>query len=109
MHDPTLDNVERKNNLYLTKNTSATERQTCEDILLELQNELRDNNPYIRDFLQICQIPEEEVQDAAFVITEKQKPQNAGARTYTAHNLTEVSVMMPEQVGSRDIVVKRRR
>ena len=25
-----------------------------------------------------------------------------------AHNLTEVSVMMPEEVGSRDIVVKRR-
>ena len=58
--------------------------------------------------MQICQIPEDQLQDASFVITEKQKPKSAGPRTYTAHNLTEVSVMMPEEAGNRDIVVSRR-
>ena len=52
--------------------------------------------------------PQEEIQDASFVITEKQKPRNAGPRTYTSHHLKEVSVMMPDEVGSRDIVVKRK-
>ena len=108
VHDPALEGVARKNNLYLPKYTSPTERHTVEGLLLELQEELREHNPYIRDFLQICQIPEDEIQEAAFVISEKQKPQNAGSRTYTSHHLTEVSVMMPEEVGSRDIVVKRR-
>ena len=79
-----------------------------ECFLLQLQNELHEHNPYIRDFLQICQIPEQEIQEASFVITEKQTPANAGPRTYTAHNLTEVSVMMTETVGNRDIVVKQR-
>ena len=108
VQDPTLEGTARKNNLYLAKDTSRAERQICEKLLIELQNELREHNPYIRDFLQICQIPEEEVQEASFVITEKVKPQNAGARTYTAHHLTEVSVMYPEQVGGRDIVVNRK-
>ena len=108
VHDPTLQGAARKNNLYLPKDTPRAERQICEEVLLQLQNELLQHNPYIRDFLQICEISEEEIQEAAFVITEKQKSKNAGPRTYTAHHLTEVSVMMQEQVGSRDIVVNRR-
>ena len=48
------------------------------------------------------------MQEAAFVITEKEKPSTAGTRTYTAHNLSEVSVMMPEEIGNRDIVLRRR-
>ena len=107
MHDPSLEGVARVNNLYLPKDTSASERRIVEQILMQLQNELRENNPYIRDFLQICQIPQHEIDEASFVITEKQKPRNAGTRTYTSHHLKEVSVMMPEEVGSRDIVVRR--
>jgi hypothetical protein len=53
-------------------------------------------------------IPEEEMQEASFIITEKQKQKDAEARAYTSHHLTEVSVMMPDEVGSRDIVVKRK-
>lgn len=108
VHDPTLEGVARKNNLSLPKDTLPTERRIVEEVLLELQEELKEHNPYIRDFLQICKIPEKEIQEATFVITEKQKPNNAGTRTYTSHHLTEVSVMMPEEVGSRDIVVNRR-
>ena len=108
VHDPSLEGAARTNCLYLPQNTAPSERAILETILLELQNELRENNPYIRDFLQICQIPDEEIKESAFVITEKQKPKNAGARTYTSHHLKEVSVMMQEQIGSRDIVVRKR-
>ena len=92
----------------MPKDTSPTERRVVEELLLELQNELRENNPYIRDFLTICQIPQDEIDEASFVITEKQKPKNAAPRTYTSHHLTEVSVMMPEEAGSRDLVVRKR-
>ena len=108
VHDPALEDAARVNNLYLPKGTSHTERQIVEDILLQLQNELSENNPYIRDFLNICQIPQSEIEEAEFVITERQKPRNAGPRTYTSHHLTEVSVMMPEEVGSRDLIVRKR-
>ena len=87
---------------------SRKERVISEETLIQLQGKLRQNNPYIRDFLQICPIPDEAIDVVSFVITGKQKPLSAGPRTYTKRHLTEVSVIMPEQVGSFDIVVKRR-
>ena len=59
VHDPTMEGAQRANNLYLPRGTSENERRTCESILQDLQQELREHNPYIRDFLQICEIPEE--------------------------------------------------
>ena len=38
------------------------------------------------------------------VITEKCKPKDAPPRTYNVHNLQELSIMMPDEVGSRDII-----
>ena len=106
VHDPTLRDVARKNNLYLPKNTPKKERDICENILIELQNELMQHNPYVHDILQMCQIPDEQLNEASFVITEKERPANAGTRTYTSHHLKEVSVMMPDEVGTRDTVIK---
>lgn len=97
VHHPTLAGVARKNNLYLPRDTSPAERRIREIVLIELQDELKENNPFIKDSLQICQILETGMQEAAFVITEKQKPRNAGTRTYTSHHLTEVSLVVPEQ------------
>ena len=108
VYDPELEGAARRNNLYLPANTPARERQVCEEILIEIQDELHEHNLYVQDFQQICQIPDEELEDASFVITEKERPANAGTRTYNANNLSEVSVMMPEAIGSRDIVVRKR-
>ena len=98
MYDPTLQGAERINCLYLPTDTPQSERQICEELLIELQNELIEHNIYVRDFIQICQIPEEDLKNAAFVISERERPNNAGSRTYTSHNLHEVSVLMPGQV-----------
>ena len=35
VHDPALEGAERMNNLYLPQNTSAAERNTCQEILIE--------------------------------------------------------------------------
>ena len=63
----------------------------------------------MRDFKHICQIPEDELDDRhEFVISEKARPSDAGSQTYTAHNMSEVSVMVPEAVGNRDMVMQKR-
>ena len=72
VHDPTLRDAARKNNLYLPRNTPKKEREICENILIQLQNELMQHNPYVLDILQMCQIPDEQLKEASFVITEKE-------------------------------------
>ena len=71
VHDPTLENAARKNNLYLPSSTSSEERRIAEDILIELQQEQKDCNPYVRSFMQICEIPDEELSNATIFISEK--------------------------------------
>ena len=46
VHDPTLRDAARKNNLYLPNNTPKKEREICETILIQLQNELMQHNTY---------------------------------------------------------------
>ena len=54
----------------------------------------------------MCQIPDDDLSEASFVITEKERPADAGSRNYSSHNLKEVSVMMPDGVETRDTVIK---
>ena len=108
VYDPQLQDAARKNNLYLPCGTPERERRICEELLIELQNELHQHNSYVRDFKQICQIKDDDLEDASFVISEKARPSDAASRTYTSHNLSEVSVMMPETVANRDAVVRKR-
>ena len=72
----------------------------------ETWNELvtRNMNMHIKKYPEL----EEQIQEASFVITEKQKPKNSGPRTYTAHNLSEVCAIIPDAAGNRDIIVNRR-
>ena len=108
VHDPEQEGAARTNALYLPPGTSQQERSICEELLIDIQRELLEHNRYVRDFKQICQIPDDQLQEAAFVITEKENPSTAGTRTYTAHNLSEVSVIMPEEIGGREIVLRKR-
>ena len=67
VHDPTMEGAQRANSLYLPRGASENERRICESILQDPQRELREHNPYIRDFLKICKIPEEQIRAASFV------------------------------------------
>ena len=108
IHDPAMVESTRNNNLFLPNSTSASEKRVCLSIAQDLRRELAACNPYVQDFLQICNIPDPELPEASFVISEKVRPKDAGSRTYTSHNLSEVCAMMPEAVGSRDIIVHRK-
>ena len=73
VHDPTLEDAARKNNLYLPRSTNVQERTIAEEILIELQNELKGCNPYVRNFIQICDIPDDQLSNATIFISEKEK------------------------------------
>ena len=96
-------------NLYLPSGIPGKVRRTCEELLIDLQNTIHQHNVYVRDVKQICQISDDDLEHASFVISEKLRPADAGARTYTSHNLSEVSVMMTEAVGNRNAVVSKGR
>ena len=71
IHDPAMQETVRSHNLYLPKNTSASEKRTCESILQDLLRELAECNPYVRDFTQVCHMPEHNLHEASFVLSEK--------------------------------------
>lgn len=83
-----MEGALRKNCLYLPASASNRERQICEEVLIDIQNELHQHNRYVIDFQQMCQIADEDLNDASFVLTEKERPSIAGPRTQTAHYLS---------------------
>ena len=61
-------------------------------ILETVQNELHDHNLFIQDFLQIKDIPEEDIGQGKIVISAKKRPAAEHERRYNEqHNLQEVS------------------
>ena len=71
VYDPEMEGALRKNCLYLPASASNQERLTCEEVSIDIQNELHQYNRYVRDFQQMCQISDEDLNDASFVLTEK--------------------------------------
>ena len=78
IYDPQLQDAERINSLYLPSDTPEEERRICEELLIDPQNDLHQHSAYVRDFKQICQISDDDLHHASFVITEKARLSNAG-------------------------------
>ena len=68
---------------------------------------LRDVNPYVKDFLQIAEIPIEDHVDVQFAINPTARPRNEHPRIHNL-NLHEVAVMWNESPGSTDLIVSRK-
>ena len=45
VHDPSLEEAARKNCLFLPPSATAAERRLLDEMLIQLQEELKDNNP----------------------------------------------------------------
>ena len=108
MHDPAQQHVGRCRNLYVSTTSTTREKDVFHTLTSDLKEELKDSNPYMKDFLQICYIPADQWNNATFGILERKKPTNAPPKIYILHNLTKVSIMVPYQPKSRDIVLYRR-
>ena len=97
--DPALETAHRQGNMSLPSRMSQEDRETMHTILYHLQELLKQNNPYIKDFKMICEIPEEDLLDGQLVISAKARPADGHERRYNC--LLYTSPSPRDQRGSR--------
>ena len=106
VNDPSMESTTRFNNMVLPTNISIQERTVLQELLQRIQDCLHEVNPFIQDFKQIMEIPEEEIANGVLVISAK-APTGEHARRYNAQtNLKEVSILTNSQ--SHDLVLQKR-
>ena len=104
--DPTLETSQRFSNMNVPSTMSVSQKAILRYLLQEVQAVLHQVNPYVQDFKQILELPEEDIADGKIVITAA-KPNNEHARRYNAPtNLQEVSILLDP--GKHDLVLQKR-
>ena len=105
--DPALESNKRFSNMVLPTSLSIEEKLVMQDILQTVQEELHESNPFIKDFLQIVEIPEEYMENGKIVISAKKPTTEDHPRRYNLQsNLQEVSILTNGQ--PHDLVLQRR-
>ena len=92
--------------MRLPRGTTQRIRNALTPILRRLQEVLREN-PYIRDFITACEIPEDALSRCRLVIDASVRPREGHSRVYN-RGLNEVSVLLNQQPGPRDIILQLR-
>ena len=106
IYDPSLETSQRFENMVVPTSLSNSQKALLKDLLQEIQTMIHEVNPFVRDFKQIIEMPENEVAEGKIVITAK-TPVNEHARRYNAPtNLQEVSILM--EPGKHDLVLQKR-
>ena len=105
--DPALELTQRFANMNLPESVSNREKYTLKNIMEELQNLLKTVNPFVKDFMLIAEIPDEDLLHGKLVISAKHCPPTEHERRYNQqHNLNEVSILMDSQ--PHDLVLHKR-
>ena len=71
--DPSLQKSQRFNNMTIPGNITDQVKKQMKELLYTIQETLHTVNPYIKDFKQVIQIPEEEIGNGKIVITAMNK------------------------------------
>ncbi|WP_416879511.1 AAA family ATPase [Litorimonas sp.] len=110
LHDPQLETANRLENMNMViQPMSAPKRQMMRNLVERVETALRQVNPYIKDFVQILEIPDDELGEGHLVISadRRDRPANTHPRTYNLQsNLKEVSVLTNFQ--PHDLVIRKR-
>ena len=105
--DPNLEKSQRFENLLLPEKTSAKDKRDLKKLLEILQGEIRKANPFIKDFMMIMEIPDEDLANGKIIISARDKPKEEHARRYNLPtSLHEVSILTDNQ--PNDLVLRRR-
>ena len=67
--DPNLEKSQRFENLLLPEKTSAKDKRDLKKLLEILQGEIRKANPFIKDFMMIMEIPDEDLANGKIIIS----------------------------------------
>ena len=106
-HDPQLELSKRIENMSLPVNTSQQEINIITSQMKRLQDLLKQHNPYVKDFIHICEIPDEELAHVKLVISAEARPEGEHERRYNKQSsLTEVSILTNSH--PHDLVLRKR-
>ena len=75
VHDPATENTMRIANMNLPKSLSKKQIETVKNIMPKLQQLMKEVNPFVKDFMHICEIPDNDIKEGKLVISCKQRPQ----------------------------------
>ena len=107
IHDPSLQSSIRFQNMTIPANMSSVQKKMIKEILEELQLELQKHNPFVQDFMQVIEIPPENLEHGKIVISAKNRPLGEHARRYNEQlNLKEVSILTNSE--PHDLVLYQR-
>ena len=105
--DSSLETTTRFANLTLPAGMSQSDKNIMKNVLESVQEVIHEINPFVREFKQIVEIPEEELQGGKIVISAAARPGQGHARVYNLQgNLQELSIVTNEQ--PHDLVLQLR-
>ena len=94
VHDPATEFTIRIANMNLPKTLTSTQVEMIKKVMAKLQMLMKEINPYVKDFIHICEIPDEDLNEGKLVISCKDRPKGTHERTYNQQtSLTEVSIL----------------
>ena len=106
VYDPALESTQRFDNMVIPSNMSNAHKDLLREAVQIAQDEIHQHNPFVKDFKQIVEMPEDEFVEGKIVITAK-TPINEHERRYNAPtNLQEVTILMSP--GKHDLVLQKR-
>ena len=82
VHDPSLETGLRLSGMTIPAGTSIRQKKILQQVLVKVQNDLHQFNPFVHDFKQIVDIPETELGEAKIVISAKARPFGEHERRY---------------------------
>ena len=109
VHDPSTEHTMRVQNMSLPTTLSKRHVQIITETIKKLQILLREINPFVKDFLHICEIPDEDLKYGKIVLTcnKSDLPKDAHERRYNPQtSLSEVSILTNSVPG--DLVMRKR-
>ena len=105
--DPALEETYRVANMSLPTGISRQDQDVLINLLKKLQTEIKETNPYARDFKMISEIPQDDLTEGKVVLSVKARPQGEHERRYNLQ-LCRTEVRMITDAGPHDLVLRLR-
>ncbi len=106
VHDSVDNTTLRYENLYLSTSTSSREKEHIKAILEAIVPEIKQFNPFARDFKLIKDLPAERFAEGKVVISAKHRPRGTHEGVYNEFaNTSEISVLTDGNSNHNDIVI----
>ena len=80
--DPSLETTIRFANMTLPNHMSQPDKERMRRILETIQQEIHQRNPFVREFKQVMDIPEQDLTEGKVIISAKARPQQGHAQVY---------------------------